>query len=416
MAARTPRATILAPVSPVPGLSPRSRRGKRLRVLLVEPEAGYRSVLGAGLAEAGFEVALVATAEEALEELALSPVLPSLIVCESELEGMDGFSFCSQLRAQLRTAQVPLLVLSSRREPFHPELAAHVGADDYLAKPVAARDVVALARLKAGRRCSEPEFEAHSARLSLAEIARALVAGTRSGRVVLKDGTGFFAFRNGRVVDAAFEGERGVPGFRRLLAFGSGVYGVTFGPMLHRGSLLMDGEFLRTQLLPALARFERLLEVGVPLAARLTVDFPRLAEHLRTLPEEVISLVRLFDGRRTVRAVLLECRFVEVVAFQAIMQLFMLGVLVPASHVEERERVREAPRLFEPQQVVEAPRAAEAPPVEQAAPELPADRDEEARPREPEPLVPIPVILSFQKQQKSSGRRRGKARARARGR
>jgi len=425
MAARSHRATILEPACTASGLSPRSRRGRRMRVLLVEADAHARSVLGTGLAEVGFEVALVATAEDALAELEHSHVLPSLIITETGLEGMDGYTLCSQLRAEPRTAQVPLVLLASRREGFHPELAVSAGADDFFIKPVLVQDVVALARLKAGRRSSELQFEAHSARLHLKEIAPALLAGMRSGRLVLKDGSGFFAFRNGRVVDASFEGVSGVLGLRRLLAFGSGVYGVTFGPELHRGSLLMDLPFLRSQVLPALERFERLRDVGVPLAARLTVDFPQLAEHLSTLPDEVISLVRLFDGRRTVRAVLLECRFMEVVAFGAVMQLFMQGVLVPVSHVEERERVREAPRFLEPSDAaldelvgeMEAPEDApvEAPGV--AAVEVPeeqlpvaADQDEEPRIPEPEPLLPLPVILSFQK---PAARRRKDSGARA---
>jgi CheY-like chemotaxis protein len=467
MAARSSRATILEPATPASGLSPRNRRSKRLRVLLVEPDVRYRSELGTALAEAGFEVAMVASGEDAREELAAGTALPSLIVTETELPGMDGFTFCGQVRADLRTAQVPLFLLASRREPFHLELAANMGADDYLSKPVLVQDVVALARLKAGRRTGELEYEAHSARLPLTEIARALLAGARSGRVVLKDGgDGFFAFRGGRVVDAAFQGERSVLGFRRLLAFGSGVFGVTFGPELHRGSLLMDLPFLRTEVLPSLERFERLREVGVPLAARLTVDFPQLAEHLSELPDDVIALVRLFDGRRTVRAVLLECRLPEVVAFEAVMQLFVLGVLMPASRAEERERALDAPRFFEPLEVeaarvareadardaeeraaealeervllakepqaeaapapAPAPTVEEAPAVEAPRAPVPAQEAVAAESREPEisidvdgaasaepsiPLVPIPVILSFPK---SAARRRDEGKARAR--
>lgn len=349
MVARPSRATIIEPSCTAAGLSPRARRGKRLRVLLVEPEGQSCTTLGAGLAEAGFEVMVVGSAEDAREELAAATSLPHLVVAATELPGVDGFTLCNQLRAELRTAELPVFLIANRREKFHPELAASVGADDYLSRPLAVEDVVALARLKAGRRTSEPEYEAHAARLPLTNIARALLAGTRSGRVVLKDGEGFFAFREGRVVDAGFEGERGVLAFRRLLSFGSGVYGVTFGPELHRGSLLMDLMFLRHQVLPALERFARLCEVGVPLAARLTVDFQRLAEHLSELPDEVVSLVRLFDGRRTVRAALLECRLTEVVAFETVMHLFVLGVLLPACHVEVRERGLDTPRFFEPE-------------------------------------------------------------------
>ncbi len=337
MAARTHRATIIEP-APSAGSCSRGRRARRLRVLLVEPEAQPQSVLGTALAEAGFEVVVVPSAEDARAELAASQVVPHLFIIETDLEGVDGFGLCSQLRADVRTATVPVMLTTRSPEPFHVELASTVGADDFLPQPVRVPDVIALARLKAGRRSGELSYEAHSARLPLPHVARALLAGTRSGRVVLKDCEGFFAFRGGRVVDAGFQGERGVVALRRLLAFGSGVYSVAFGSELHRGSLLMDKAFLCEQVLPGLERFERLREVGVPLAARLAVEFPKLAEYLPSLPEDVIGLVRLFDGRRTVRAVLEECRFTEVVAFEAITRLFALGVLVPAVHVEEREQ------------------------------------------------------------------------------
>ncbi|MBN1203806.1 MAG: response regulator transcription factor [Myxococcaceae bacterium] len=435
MAARPSRATIFEPVSTAAGLSPRARRAKRLRVLLVEPDPRAQAELGRALAEAGFEVMGVASAEDAQAELAAATSVPNLIISETELEGLDGFTFCDQLRAELRTAQVPVFLLASRKETFHHALASSVGADDYLSKPVLAQDVVALARLKAGRRSSEVEFEAHSARLPLMHIARALLTGARSGRVVLKDCDGLFAFRNGHVVDARFQGEHGVLAFRRLLSFGSGVYGVSFGPELHRGSLLMDLAFLREQVLPSLERFERLREVGVPQAARLTVDFQRLAERLPELPDEVIGLVRLFDGRRTVRSVLLDCRLTEVVAFEAITQLFVMGVLAPACHAEEQERVLDAPRFFEPMEAEAARVAREADAQdaeERAADALEAgpegheeaqasgtsqpeesveiDLDEEVPAEAPAAQGPAPIILSFPQ---VAARRRGEGVLRA---
>jgi len=400
MAARPHRASIIEP-APSAGLCSRGRRARRLRVLLVEPECQHQHALGTGLAEAGFEVVVVPSAEDARAELAASQVVPHLFIIETELEGVDGFGLCSRLRAEARTASVPVVLISSTNEPFHVELAHTVGADDYLPKPVRVQDVVALARLKAGRRTGELSYEAHSARLPLPNVARALLAGARSGRVVLKDCEGFFAFRGGRVVDAGFQGERGVVALRRLLAFGSGVYAVSFGSELHRGSLLMDKSFLCEQVLPALERFERLREVGVPLAARLTVEFPKLAEYLPTLPDEVIGLVRLFDGRRAVRAVLEESRLTEVVAFETITRLFALGVLVPACHVEERERLQDASRYLAEAEAWRVAMVAEEREAEESAAEaheaqaqaVEAPRAEapqaQAAPSEPAPQVPV---------------------------
>ncbi|MFP2964131.1 PleD family two-component system response regulator, partial [Myxococcus sp. 1LA] len=276
---------------------------------------------------------------------------------EVELLDGDGFSLCGQVRADARTAHLPVLLLARREEDFHRDLAGGVGADDYLAHPVDARDVVALALLKAGRCSGDAAFETHTERLSLSDVARALLAGVRSGRVVMAEGQGWFAFRHGLVVDAVFNGERGSLALRRMLCFGGGEYSVMLGPELHKGSFTMDRPYLCETVLQGLTRFDALRARGLPLASRLTVDFARLAEVLASLPEDVGEVVRLFDGRRTLRAMLLECQFPEAVAYEASTRLFALGVLVPACLVEERERARcgaTVPGFFEPTLSVDA--------------------------------------------------------------
>ncbi|MCP3104437.1 response regulator [Myxococcus sp. K15C18031901] len=341
-----------------PGLSeapgghcgPRVRR-RPPRVLVVDSDAEAQSALAAGLVAAGLEVLLVAGFQSAMEALAPEAGRPGLVLSEVELPDGDGFSLCGQIRAEARTAKLPVMLLARRPEDFHRDLAGGVGADDYLERPVPVEDVVALARLQVGGRTGDATFESHTEVLRLPDVARALLSGVRSGRVALAEGAGWFAFRHGLVVDAVFHGERGSLAFRRMLGFGAGAFAVTLGPELHKGSFTMDRAYLRDTVLPGLARFDALRERGLPLASRLTVDFARLARELPSLPEDVGEVVRLFDGRRTLRAVLLECRYPEAVAYEAATRLFSLGVLVPACLVEERERVRggvAVPGFFEP--------------------------------------------------------------------
>lgn len=333
-------------------------------VLLVGASA--RPAVAEALAREGFEPVHVDGAHAALARLGVEPGaaqpgseaapgpdagLPRMVIIDADLPDGDGFSLCGVLRADARSSHLPVLLVARYAEEFHRDLAAGVGADEYLVEPVDARDVAVLARLKAGRRGEEDVYDARTASLPLVALMRALLSGVRSGRVVLAEDSGALIFRHGLVVDATFHGERGSLAFRRLLCFGMGAYTVTFGPELQRGTFTMDRVFLCEQVVPGLERFEQLRVKGLPLAARLTVDFNRLSRELPALPEDVEQVVRLFDGRRTVRAMLLECRFPEALAYEAATRLFMLGVLVPAILVEERERARESagpPRLFEP--------------------------------------------------------------------
>jgi DNA-binding response OmpR family regulator len=94
-----------------------------------------------------------------------------MLVCETDLAGEDGFRFCGQLRADLRTSQVPVVLLSQRPKAFHLEMASGAGADDYLPKPVFLNDVVALARLKAGESAVQAVFTADTSKLSIGELS-----------------------------------------------------------------------------------------------------------------------------------------------------------------------------------------------------------------------------------------------------
>ncbi|AKQ65001.1 Phosphate regulon transcriptional regulatory protein PhoB (SphR) [Myxococcus hansupus] len=364
-------------------------------MLLVDAEPGGQAALAAALAEAGFEVLLVSGALAALEALADGGMAPQMVIASVELPDGDGFSLCGQVRADPRTAHLPVVLLAKREEDFHRDLAGGVGADDYLAQPADARDVVALARLKAGRCTGDASFDANTEQLPLTDVSRALLAGVRSGRVVMSEGQGWFAFRHGLVVDAVFNGERGSLAFRRMLCFGGGDYALVLGPELHKGSFSMDRPYLCETVLQGLERFDALRARGLPLASRLTVDFARLAEVLASLPEDVGEVVRLFDGRRTLRAMLLECPFPEAVSYEASTRLFALGVLVPACLVEERERARcgaTVPGFFEPEPSVEAV------PVDAEGARAPAPRVDGAV--EPFTLVGStqpPVILDFPK-------------------
>lgn len=300
-----------------------------LRVLVVEPDARTRSLLEVGLARAGFEVLAARNLAEAQEHLEVGRPLPAMLVCETDLEGEDGFRFCGQLRAELRTASLPIVLLSQRPQAFHLEMASGAGADDYLPKPVFLNDVVALAKLKAGQSAAQAVFTADTDLLPLGELMRALLAGMRSGRVELSDGSAQLTFRQGHVVDAEVEGVRGARALSRLLLLARGPYTVTFGPAIARGTLSVDLRELCRSVLPDVLRSRKALERALPLEAVLRIDIPRLREVLPDLPDSVNGLVRLFDGKRTLRQVILKCELPESSALLVTTRLYGLGALEP---------------------------------------------------------------------------------------
>ncbi len=317
-------------------------------VLVVEPDERTRSVLEVGLAREGFDVIAAETAEEALRFIGPAHPLPGMVFSEADLRGSDGFSFCSTIRADQRTADLPVVLLSRTAEAWHRELAGGSGADQYLPKPVFLNDVVALARLMTGRSSWAAKFPAETAQLPIAQALRAILSGVRSGRVELEDGSGWLSFRDGCVVDACFENARGGEGLRRLLLLGKGTYTVSFGPALARANLTFGLEDLCGRTYQQVQRWTRLLQDAVPLESVLVVDFARLIEELGRLPDQVNEIVRLCDGRRTVRDVIIECTLDEVTALEAVMRLHAMQLLVTPSAAESYRATAESFFALEP--------------------------------------------------------------------
>ena len=330
------------------------------RVLLVEPDAGARSLLQLGLLREGFQVAALPSAEEAERHLAEGLVVPGVVVAEVGLEGADGISLCQRLRAHPRLRDIPVLLLAAHPSPADLERAGRAGADDYLPKPLFLSDLAILVRLRAGHPARDATLESHTDVLPLASALRALLAGSSSGRLFLES-RGQLLFRRGEVVSVRFEEVDGERGLTRMLALGRGAYRVHLGPVLARGELSTGLRELCGRLGAELAVWERLVAVSVPLEAVLQPDFEVLRAALPTLPREAESLLRLFDGTRTLRDVILASPLSEVTALRAASRLYATGVLLPEVLAREAGRAPYLPGAWE---ALEQAPAAEAASVE----------------------------------------------------
>jgi two-component system copper resistance phosphate regulon response regulator CusR len=114
-----------------------------MRLLVVEDDTGLRAALGDGLRRAGYAVDEVASAEDALDRLALDPY--DLLVLDLGLPGADGLAVLGAIRE--RGMSLPVLVLTARGSLEDRVTGLDAGADDYLAKPFAFPEL--LARLRA---------------------------------------------------------------------------------------------------------------------------------------------------------------------------------------------------------------------------------------------------------------------------
>ena len=151
------------------------------RVLLVEDDPTVAEVLVAYLERAGYEVRWEDDGARGLEA-ALGDE-PDLVVLDLMLPSLDGLEVCRRLRA---TAPTPVIMLTARGEEEDRIVGLELGADDYLAKPVSPRELVARVRAVL-RRSQEPRVPSVGAKVLVAGDLHVDVAArvtTIAGRTV----------------------------------------------------------------------------------------------------------------------------------------------------------------------------------------------------------------------------------------
>jgi DNA-binding response OmpR family regulator len=120
------------------------------RVLLVEDDQHIRELVELHLQLEGLTVVPVSDGNEALA-LARADAF-DLIVLDLMLPGLDGVTVCRAIRRESRSSDVPILMLTARRDEVDKVLGLDSGADDYLTKPFGVRELVARVRALLRRR------------------------------------------------------------------------------------------------------------------------------------------------------------------------------------------------------------------------------------------------------------------------
>lgn len=102
-------------------------------VLLAEDDPFIRRVSDVSLRRAGFDVRSVGDGTEALQ--LLENGLVDLIILDGLMPTLDGLETCRRLKANPRTAGIPVIMLSARTEPADLDEGLAAGAVGYIRKP-----------------------------------------------------------------------------------------------------------------------------------------------------------------------------------------------------------------------------------------------------------------------------------------
>ncbi len=123
------------------------------KILVVEDESAIAELIAINLRHAGYAVVVAASAEAAQAEV--DRALPSLVLLDWMLPGQSGVALARRWRADLRTRDLPLIMLTARAEETDMVQGLDAGADDYLTKPFSPKTL--LARIRAVLRRRSPQ-------------------------------------------------------------------------------------------------------------------------------------------------------------------------------------------------------------------------------------------------------------------
>lgn len=308
-------------------------------LLLVDADPRSLRVLEVSLRKAGYSVTAATDAQGALDMIALST--PDLILADTRLPGMDGFTFVQRLHERPELAGIPFIFLSSDPTVESKVRGLELGVEDYLTKPIYIKEIITRVNLVLQRKqreglqlnkasASKTRFSGSLADMGLVDLLQTIDISRKSGVLHIDSGSmhGEIYFRDGKIIDAEMGrivGERAV---YRALVLSEGTFEIEFRPVRRDDRIQVSTQGILMEGMRRLDEWGRLLEQLPPLDAVFEVDDDQLVERLAEIPDEINDILRLFDGKRSLLAIVDESPGDDLSALTAISKLYFEGLIV----------------------------------------------------------------------------------------
>ena len=326
---------------------------ERDRILVVDDDADNRAMIGHFLNNWGFAVDDAQNGKIALEKVKATP--PSLVLLDLEMPEMDGIETCERLKTDPETEWIPVIIFTGLEKMPHRLRGSRHGADDYVVKTVEpdelraridlvlkrSRRYAALAAAPSPIEASEtPEPTADGngaagdfalslslARVSFPEAMRLVLAHGKNGiaRLTNGDRAGSVHIHEGAIIHVSLGEEKGSEAFYELTLWRTGRLDFEYTDAGREKSILTS---TRSLLVEASRRAEAWSSIQSKVKSfdRIPKWIPLSSESIR-LTSSDWAILRLVDGRRTIREIVDELKTDIFVAGRVGFSLLTLGVL-----------------------------------------------------------------------------------------
>src|SRR5215469_2673124 len=156
------------------------------RVLVVDDILSNVKLLEAKLSAEYFEVITASNGEQALTRV--SAELPDIVLLDVMMPGMDGFEVCRRIKANAKTAYIPVVMVTALDQPSDRVTGLDAGADDFLTKPVDDAALFARVRSLVRLKLMTDELrlrEATGQNMGLIDPADTLIEQHPTGRILV---------------------------------------------------------------------------------------------------------------------------------------------------------------------------------------------------------------------------------------
>lgn len=225
--------------------------GSKPKILMVDDEVDYLTLLKLRLVNEGFDVLASDSAEDALA--LLERETPDLVVSDVVMPEMDGITMFRRMRQLPLVAETPVIFLSGKSETPMKVEALHLGAEDFLVKPVDLKELAArirnIIRRDTRRRKGvapagpNPGVMGDLRNLGIPEIVQTLHLGLKTACVTVLAGTqeeGRIYFSNGRICHCRTGALSGEEAFYRILRSQEGPFVIAHGQTTKERTIDMD--------------------------------------------------------------------------------------------------------------------------------------------------------------------------------
>ena len=110
------------------------------RILVVEDDQDIAELIAHHLGKAGYLSEVVHTGDQVLSQVQDKP--PDLILLDLMLPGHNGLDICRAIRADPRSSNVPIIIVTAKTEETDRIIGLELGADDYVTKPFSPKELI----------------------------------------------------------------------------------------------------------------------------------------------------------------------------------------------------------------------------------------------------------------------------------